>query len=592
MKKIGYKIMLLSIICCIIVAVGVGTVSLTELLSVSKNDIKSQEASLRQNFDTMARYEVETTVNFLQLMYDRNQAAGMSIEESKLMCADYVRNLKYNVTGYFWVDTSKGINVVLLGKPTEGTDRYDTKDSNGKMFVHDFISNGMNGGGYTDYTMPKPDQDPAKFFPKRSYTLAFAPFDWVVGTGNYVDDIDVVVSKSKKEAANTANKIMVVMIVSVLISLAVAVALSMMLGRMLSKPILRITALINKTASFDLVYDKTYNDLKNNKDEIGVMANALLNMRSELRGTTEKISLMSNSLKAHSSDLTTATNENSITINQVVSAISELARGNSEQSEIIANTNTTLTGIVKTIDVVCESTHENADKAKQSLEIVSIGQQAVDFQSERMKESISITNEVGVSIKELSEMIGEVGNIVDVITSIASQTNLLALNAAIEAARAGDAGKGFAVVSDEIRRLAERSASATKEITQIIQDTTVKSTMAVENMDKSKKIVDNQEQALNSTKDAFRKIKTSVEDIVQKTLHSAEVLQEVDLRSREVVEQSRNMTILAEGSAAGTEQISASSEEQLASIEMIANSAEILSDMAKELNNEITKFTF
>ncbi|MDP4183023.1 MAG: methyl-accepting chemotaxis protein, partial [Bacillota bacterium] len=228
--------------------------------------------------------------------------------------------------------------------------------------------------------------------------------------------------------------------------------------------------------------------------------------------------------------------------------------------------------------------------AGKSLKMVELGQNAVDLAIERMNENFQITKEVGNSVNDLGEMVAKVESIVDVITSITEQTNLLALNAAIEAARAGEAGKGFAVVSEEIRKLAEGSSSAAKEITTIIRETTEKNKQASENMALSRITVDAQVTAVNNTKEAFDKIKLSVEDIVKGSQQSSEMLKDIDSRSKEIANHTQDMAAVAQESAASSQEISASGQEQLASIEMIANSASGLSKMAEELTKEVKKF--
>jgi len=320
------------------------------------------------------------------------------------------------------------------------------------------------------------------------------------------------------------------------------------------------------------------------------MAVALLNMIKALRDISSSIITTSKNLSAHADKLNSETDSNSKMINQIVISINEIAQGNSSQAEMINNTNSTISDVVKTIADVNRSTSESAQSAVVSLENISEGQNAVDLLTQRINENTLISNKVGTSVKELSEMIGKVGYIVDLITSIASQTNLLALNAAIEAARAGEAGRGFSVVADEIRKLAEETSSATKEITRIIRDTTKTSEITVVNIENAGLILTAQEEALSVTKEAFNKIKLSVEEISSKTQFSSKILKEINVKSKEIGDQSQDMAAVAEQSAASTEEIAASSEEQLASMEMLAQTSYELSQIAEVLSIEMSKF--
>lgn len=382
--------------------------------------------------------------------------------------------------------------------------------------------------------------------------------------------------------------------ITVIIIIALGTVVSILLGFLIAlsivNPMKKVIDILHKTAQFDLGYDASIEPLLRNRDETGMMVKALSEMRNALREMAGRIIGISDNLAAHSEELTASTEENTKTISQVVTTINEIAEGNSSQAEMVNKTNEDITDVVKTIDEVNAVTGKSAANAERSLDAVKEGQKAVDIAIARARENEAIAGEIGASTQELGEMMVQVGGIVTVINSIAEQTNLLALNAAIEAARAGEAGKGFAVVSEEIRKLAEGSSAASKEIAQIIKDTTAKNKKAEENISKARLIVDAQGQAINATREAFDRIKEAVESISGQVRQSAAMLQTVDSKAKEIANQSQDMAAVAEQSAASTEEISASSEEQLASIELIEQAAGELAGMAEELNKEINKF--
>jgi len=371
---------------------------------------------------------------------------------------------------------------------------------------------------------------------------------------------------------------------------AICILLCIFITRTITKPVSKVVGIIKKTSDFDLVFDKSYEELLIRKDEMGIIVRSIGDMRSSLRIIIGKLLSISNNLAANSEELTASTDESTKTINQVVSAINEIAKGNNSQADAVNKASLTIYDIANSIDEVDRVTSESVSTAMESLDIVSEGQNAVALTTTKMQENIEITGNVNNSLNELSESISKVGNISDVINSIAAQTNLLALNAAIEAARAGESGRGFAVVAEEIRKLAEQSSSAAKDIAIIIKDTVTKNAVALENMDKAKEIISEQSHAVDVTKEAFDKIKLSVEGIAKSTNNASEMLTAIDAASKEISSHTNDMAAIAEQSAAGSEEISASSEQQLASIEMIANAANDLSGMAIELNNEIGKF--
>jgi methyl-accepting chemotaxis protein len=143
---------------------------------------KKQENSSAQ--DLLVKSEVETAVSMLQAISAKHRQGAMTLEKAKELGADLLRELKYGTDGYFWADTTEGVNVVLYGrKDVEGRNRLEDKDPKGTFYVKEFLAKGKAGGGYVDYWFTKKGQTTPQS--KRSYVLLFEPFGWVVGSGYY-----------------------------------------------------------------------------------------------------------------------------------------------------------------------------------------------------------------------------------------------------------------------------------------------------------------------------------------------------------------------------------------------------------------------
>lgn len=144
---------------------------------------KQKTENLVMAQDALIKNEVQTAISLLQTIYEKRQQGIYSMEKTEELGADLLRDLRYgeDETGYFFADTTEGVNVVLYGSAVEGTNRYDAT-MNGISYIKEIIKNGSQAnGGYTDYWYPKKDQTEAKA--KRAYSLLFQPFNWVVGTG-------------------------------------------------------------------------------------------------------------------------------------------------------------------------------------------------------------------------------------------------------------------------------------------------------------------------------------------------------------------------------------------------------------------------
>jgi methyl-accepting chemotaxis protein len=157
----------LKTVCAVVLSMGV-----LYLPAYAQSD-KAENISAQ---DMLIKSEVETAVSMLQAVFLKHQKGEMSLEQARKLGADLLRELRYGVDGYFWADTTEGINVVLYGrKDTEGRKRI--------FYVKEFLATGTAGGGYVEYWFPKKGE--AKAQAKRSYVLLFKPFGWVIGTGYY-----------------------------------------------------------------------------------------------------------------------------------------------------------------------------------------------------------------------------------------------------------------------------------------------------------------------------------------------------------------------------------------------------------------------
>jgi methyl-accepting chemotaxis protein len=147
----------------------------------------AQPEKLKENYpgqDMLIKSEVETAVSMLQAIFTKYQQGEMTLEQAKKLGADLLRELRYGNEGYFWADTTEGVNVVLYGrKDVEGRNRLKDKDVKGTFYIKELLAKGTAGGGYVEYWFPKKGETEAR--PKRSYALLFKPFGWVVGTGYY-----------------------------------------------------------------------------------------------------------------------------------------------------------------------------------------------------------------------------------------------------------------------------------------------------------------------------------------------------------------------------------------------------------------------
>jgi methyl-accepting chemotaxis protein len=226
----------------------------------------------------------------------------------------------------------------------------------------------------------------------------------------------------------------------------------------------------------------------------------------------------------------------------------------------------------------------------ETRKIAQEGVGAAQQANEAMRAVRDSSEEVSSAIGELASKSEQIGEIVVTITQIAEQTNLLALNAAIEAARAGEQGRGFAVVADEVRKLAEESQRAAREISQLvgaIQDDTAEAVGVVQYG--AKRTADGAA-VVEQTRGAFERIGSSVDDMTTRIEQIAAGAQQIAASATGMQEDIGEVAAVAEQSSASSEEVSASTEQTSASAQQIAASAQELSGSAEELNRLVAQF--
>ena len=283
MKHIKVKFKMLFIMIGVLAILLFGTIfSATCMTNISNKSVDEMEDSIRNSYDENIKSEVSAAVSVAKHYYDQYKSGILTMELAKKNAADQIRDMRYGDSGYFWVDESDGTNVVLLGSDTEGTNRMDTEDSKGFKMVKEMIEQAVKGSeAYVEYYFPKEGETEPS--PKRSYTYYYKEFDWVIGTGNYTDDIDKTVAAKHDELTNYSNNRTKIYIAVTGAIGALLIILIIMIIINIIKPLEAVgkEMSILEKGDFTSKIDEKY---LNRRDDFGILANALETMRSNLNG--------------------------------------------------------------------------------------------------------------------------------------------------------------------------------------------------------------------------------------------------------------------------------------------------------------------
>ncbi len=396
----------------------------------------------------------------------------------------------------------------------------------------------------------------------------------------------VIVQEPMNEVIAPVIRSSVVTGVITLVAVFIALICAFYIARSIARPLERLMGAADKVANGDLSGHIEVQGV----EEINKLTNAFNGMIKALRRLVATTSSTAETVSASSEELAASSGEVGKAAEEVAITIQSVAEGANNQVNLADHSAQVIHDIVEAISNTSKAADSVAAASEQSERAAENGTKQIDMAVAKMNEIQQDSNETAKKVHELGEKSRQIGQIVDVITGIAGQTNLLALNAAIEAARAGEQGRGFAVVADEVRKLAEQSETAAREIAGIIKDIQAETIETVEAIDKSGREISSGVTVVATSGQAFKEIYDAVKNMREEVGRIVALTTEQQQRSGQVEAAVHSIADSARLNAASSEQVAAASQEQNASVQEITAASAGLAKMAAELQEAVMKF--
>lgn len=576
MKSVRNKLVSLAIIVILLSTGLVGTVNYIvvkgELDQVGRDSLKNGTLGILELIAQLDTQVQNGTITLEEAQESaRTQIVGKKIEDNKRSIDNPV---KYGDNFYFYAFQDSGM--VETHPSLEGQDISDLKTGDGRYFVREMIEAAKAGGGYVRYDWALPS-NPEIVAPKITYVEMDKHWGWIIAAGTYEMDFN----------AGTNNVLYYTLGMTILATI-IGVSLFWFFSGRMTTYIRKIMVITSDIAKGKLTGD----DIPvTTEDELGILASNVNNMKHSLHEMVNNTKDSASQMRVSSEMLSAITEETTASADEIHQAINDISKGavvQAEEAEMAISKVETLSSLISNATDKYGEITENMNIINQSQEN---GRQKVDVLLQNSSEFTQVIEELRTNFSSLTSQMKEIHQVVQTITSISEQTNLLALNASIEAARAGEHGKGFAVVAEEVRHLSEDTNEATNRVRNLLQRIEVDTANSDAKMIHTLQLSQNQAMSITEVKGAFTFLADSIHDITKHLVSLDKGMNDMAENRIVVMNAINEIASVATQSAAATEQINASIDEQKSAVTSIMHSSMELHTEAERMYDLVERFT-
>lgn len=543
--SIKHRILLLTIVPLVFTIFTIMLLIHSELSALGENEVEDIRVTMTQEKRENLKNYVDIALTSIK---DLVLQEGANRESIKNKVKDQLRSISFGKLGdgYMFVYDYSGTALVMRHKQhLEGKNLYDLKDPNGVKIIAELIERAKQGGGYLEYMWDKPSKKAE--MPKLSYASAVEEYQWMIGTGFYIDDIDDAVTAARNEINEKINRAMLLIATVGGVLIILVTFISLFITGRITKPIQDTVLALDNISHGE--GDLTQRLKVHANDEVGQVSTSFNHF-------VEKIQNLVIEIKGSVSALSDSTQQMNVVVTQTNENVSS-------QKEQTTHAATAVHQMAATAEEVSGNASRAAEAAHQADTETASGQVIVEDTIHSISALSDDVNKATEVINQLSDDAHQIGDVINVIKGIADQTNLLALNAAIEAARAGELGRGFSVVADEVRTLANRTQQSTEEINQMIERLQERVKEAVGVMDSSSSQGESTVEQASKASESLRTITQAVSTITNMNTQIAAAAEQQTVVTEEISKNVQEVADIAEDSSGKTIELEKTSNELL-----------------------------